>query len=101
MTKKVVGIHLVCRKDLNVEDLDDGYFKSGYWKIAERHARTAQYLALHESKSQQSYRQGVIEDWKRSEERPNRIIFYIKATDELKEWVGGGSGEKGYFWSDE
>jgi hypothetical protein len=43
----------------------------------------------------------MIESWERSEERPDRIIFYVKATDEPKEWMGGGAGEKGYFWSDE
>ena len=101
MPKKVVGIHLVCRKGLSVEDLGNGYFKSGHWKIAESSAKTAQYLALHESKNQSSYKQGIIEKWKGSEERPDRIIFYVKATDEPKEWVGDGTGEKGYFWSDE
>ncbi len=75
MTKNVVGIHLICRLDLNVEDFSNGHFKSGYWKISERHARTAQYLALHESKSQQSYRQGVIEDWERALERPSSNHF--------------------------
>ena len=101
MAKKVVGIHLVCRQRLRVEELGNGYFKSGHWKIAESRANTAQYLALHESKNQPSYKQGIIENWERSEERPDRIIFYVKATDEPKEWVGGGAGEKGYLWSDE
>lgn len=101
MAMNVAGIHLVCRKDLDVEDLGNGYFKSGHWKISEHRARTAQYLALHESKNQQSYKQGTIENWERSEERPDRIIFYVKATDQPKEWIGGGTGEKGYFWSDE
>ncbi len=101
MAKKVLGIHLVCRQDLNVEHLENGYFKSGDWKIAERHARTAQYLALHETKNQQSYRQGIIESWERSEEHPDRIIFCVKATNEPKEWVGSQAGEKGYCWSDE
>lgn len=101
MAKKVVGIHLVCRQGLNVEELGNGYFKSGHWKIAERRAETAQYLALHESKNQPSYKQGIIENWQRSKERPERITFYVKATNEQKEWVGSGAGEKGYFWSDE
>lgn len=101
MAKKVVGIHLVCRQRLRVEELGNGEFKSGHWKISESSANTAQYLALHESKNQPSYKQGIIEKWKRSEERPDRITFYVKATDEQKEWVGGGTGEKGYLWSDE
>lgn len=101
MAKKVLGIHLVCHQGLNVKDLANGYFKSGDWKIAEDHAKTAQYLALHERKNQPSYKQGIIETWEYSEEHPDRIIFYVKATDEEKEWVGGGAGEKGFFWSDE
>lgn len=101
MTKQVIGIHLVCRNSLNVTDSRDGYFYSGYWKIAEHHAKTAQYLALHESKAQQSYKQGVIKDWELSEQRPGRIIFHVKTTDTPYEWVGGGTGEKGYYWSDE
>ncbi len=101
MDKKVVGIHLVCRQGLNVEDLGNGKFKSGHWKISESSARTAQYLALHESKNQPSYRQGIIESWERSEERPDRLIFYVKATNEPKEWVGGGAGEKGFFRPEE
>jgi len=51
---KVLGIHLICHNNLNVEDLGNGYFKSGHWKIAESHPNTAQYLALRESKNQQS-----------------------------------------------
>lgn len=101
MPNKVVGIHLICHQGLNVKNLGNGYFKSGHWKIAEIHAKTAHYLALHESKNQPSYKQGIIESWERSEEHPDRIIFYVKATDEPKEWVGGGTGEKGYLWSDE
>jgi len=98
---KVLGIHLICHNNLNVEDLENGYFKSGHWKIAERHPNTAQYLALHESKNQQSYRQGIIESWERCSECPDRITFYVKATNEPVEWKGGGTGEKGYFWSDD
>jgi hypothetical protein len=98
MIKKVLGIHLVCRQDRNVDNLGDGYFKSGYWRIAERHAKTAKYLALHESKNQLSYRQGIIEDWKPDPERPGRIFFHIKATETTMKWVGDGYGEKGYYW---
>ncbi len=101
MSKKVVGIHLICPQGIDVEDLANGYFKSGHWKIDKIHAGSAQYLALHESKRQPSYKQGIIKTWEPSKERPDRLIFYVKATDEPKEWVGDGAGEKGYFWSDE
>lgn len=29
----------------------------------------------------------------------DRIVFYVKETQEAQEWVGAGTGEKGYFWS--
>lgn len=101
MPREVVGIHLICRNNLNVEDFGNGVFKSGQWKIAEHRANTARYLALHEGKNQLSYRQGAIERWERSPESPDRLIFYVKATDEPMEWKGKGTGEKGYCWSDD
>ena len=51
MPREVVGIHLVCRQGFDVEDLENGYFKSGHWKILESRARTAKYIALHESRN--------------------------------------------------
>ncbi len=96
--RKVVEIHLICREGLNVVDLGNEHFRSGYWKISERHAKTALYICLHESKNKTSYRQGLIENWERSEERPERIIFYAKAMNNPMEWVGNGAGEKGYRW---
>jgi len=104
--RKVLEIHVICHKNLNVKDLGHGYFKSGNWRVAECHAKRAKlekdvYLALHESKNQPSYRQGIIEDWEGCSEEPKRIIFEVKATDEPMEWKGGGTGEKGYFWSDD
>lgn len=100
MARKVSGIHLVCRNGLNVEELAGGRFKSGYWKVSEEAANTAQYLALHNQKNISSYKQGTIESWERSEAHNGRIIFYVKETEEPLEWRGDGTGEKGYYWSD-
>lgn len=97
MSRRVVGIHLVCRGGTNLEELGDGCFKSGYWKIAEQSASTAEYLALHENKNTPSYKQGIIKSYERYEDR---LIFYVKETETPKEWVGDGTGEKGYLWSE-
>ena len=34
MARKVLGIHFVCRSGLNIEELGDGRFKSGDWKVS-------------------------------------------------------------------
>lgn len=100
MDRKLLGIHLVCRNGFNVEELGDGRFKSGYWKVSEEAANTALYLALHNLKNISSYKQGTIESWERSNTHNGRIIFYVKETEEPLEWQGDGTGEKGYYWSD-
>ncbi len=100
MARKVLGIHFVCRNGLNVEELGDGRFKSGDWKVSEQVANTALYLALHDQKDNSSYKQGIIESWEHSDDDSNRIIFYVKKFDRPLEWVGDGTGEKGYCWSE-
>ncbi|MEA5470684.1 hypothetical protein [Spirulina sp. 06S082] len=101
MSRRVIGIHLVCRGGENVKDIGDGRFKSGYWKISEEVARNAEYLALHENKNTPSYIQGAIEGYGRIDDGSDRIFFYVRKTSEPKSWVGGGTGEKGYLWSDD
>lgn len=100
MARTVVGIHLVCHNGKNVTELGDGWFKSGNWYVSEDVARTAQYLALHENKNSLSYKQGEIKSYERWADNPDRLIFYVKETDECLVWVGDGAGEKGYLWSD-
>ena len=94
MARKVVGIHLVCRDGYNVTELGDGWFKSGNWRVGEEAARTAQYIALHETKNSPSYKQGEIKSHERCADDPKRLIFYAKETDESLDWVGGGTGER-------
>jgi hypothetical protein len=100
MSRRVLGIHLVCRGGTNLEELGDGWFKTGYWKIGEQPASTAEYLALHENKNTPSYKQGIIKSYERWFQSPDRLIFYVKETETPKEWVGDGTGEKGYLWSE-
>jgi hypothetical protein len=53
---RVVGMHFVCRNDLNVTDYGDGTFDTGFWKVSRAHCSMVEYVALHESRSTPSYR---------------------------------------------
>lgn len=105
----VVGYHFVCSKDRGVLAAGPGKFWSGSWVVAESNVRQSlkygAYLALHEAKVEQSYRQGRIIDYRISDremvDKSNQgIEFLIEETAQPLQWFGGGSGEKGYKWSD-
>jgi hypothetical protein len=96
---RVVGLHFVCRGALNIRDLPDGTFESGVWVVADQHARTAEYVALHESRSMPSYRQGRILGYRLVvHEGRTRLIFHVQPGPKTLPWVGEGSGEKGYCY---
>ncbi len=97
---RVIGLHFICRRDLNVTLLPDGTFETGVWVVAEKHANTAEYVALHESKTRGSYRQGRILSV-RSVEYEGRLrrIFHVQPESKSLAWVGDGAGERGYLWS--
>jgi hypothetical protein len=95
----VVGVHFVCDNDRNVTDHGNGTFDSGFWVVAKSHRPTIEYLALHSSRSSCSYRQGRVigaRDVKYGGKI--RTIFTVQATREPLDWVGNGSGERGYKW---
>jgi hypothetical protein len=111
----VGGYHFVCEHDRGVTEIGEGRFWSGSWRVAEINVRNSlrydAYLALHESRSDMSYRQGKILDFRRSPRDmvPNRevggeskieegIEFLVQQTDVPYTWVGEASGEKGYRW---
>jgi hypothetical protein len=95
----VRGLHFVCRNDLNVTDHGDGTFETGSWYVARQHAETAEYVALHESKAERSYRHGRILRWYTVlYEGKTRVVFVVCQEGPLREWVGDGAGEKGYAW---
>jgi hypothetical protein len=115
-TDVVTGYHFVCARDRGVSPAELGRFWSGSWVVAEGNVRNSlkydAYLALHESKADQSYRQGKILDYRRSardmlptdvlgasSRREVGIEFLVQETSEPYSWVGGGAGEKGYRWS--
>lgn len=109
----VVGFHFVCDRGRGVTNNDDGTFWTGTWVVAERNAaeslKNNGYVALHESKSDLSYLQGTIKQWRRSDrensysgqpaKRETGIEFLITPTTAPLKWTGYGAGEKGYNWS--
>jgi len=96
---KVIGMHFVCRDDLNVTDRGDGTFETGYWAVASKHCETVEYVALHEAKDQLSYRQGRVIDWFTVDYGGrDRVVFVVREHGPARPWNGGGSGEKGYDW---
>jgi hypothetical protein len=104
----VAGYHFVCARDRGVTVQDNGMFSSGSWKVsravAELSLRYGAYIALHESKDLDSYRQGqivgfIIADREMVDKENLGIEFIARTTSEPRKWVGAGSGEKGYLWT--
>ena len=110
----VIGFHFVCAKEQGVTHNADGTIWTGTWVIAQAHAERAakvgSYVALHESKAGPSYLQGTIKDFRISKRERSYaeghvaqtefgIDFLFAPNNTPYEWVGDGSGEKGYAWS--
>ncbi|MDP5018409.1 MAG: hypothetical protein NWQ43_14100 [Dolichospermum sp.] len=103
---RVAGIHVICKDRLSVERLDHGYFRSGHWWVAKKHITKEKldkgiYFALHESKKELSYLEGIIEEWEQSSEDPKRIIVKFQPMSNPMKWNGKSAGEKGYLWLDD
>jgi len=111
----VVGYHFVCDQGRGVTEANDGCFWSGSWVVAESHVQRSleygAYVALHAARNELSYRQGKIINFRKSPrdmlattvqgEHPQireGIEFLIQETNEPYQWVGDGTGEKGYMW---
>jgi hypothetical protein len=98
---RVVGMHFVCHGDLNVTDYGDGTFDTGFWKVARHHCPSVEYVALHESRSTPSYRHGRVIRWRVVEKKGfPRVVFTVLQDESPRQWVGSGTGEKGFLWSD-
>lgn len=76
---------------------------------AERAVKVEAYVALHAAKSEPSYLQGIVRDWRVQRREPTYaegqtaktefgIDFLMELTDKPRQWQGDGSGEKGYFY---
>ena len=104
----VVGYHFVCGRDLGVTQVGGGQFWSGSWVVAEERVEKSllagAYLALHEAKSEPSYRQGTIVGFRKAPrdmvaKRNEGIEFLVESNASPVAWVGDAAGEKGYKWA--
>lgn len=100
----VSGYHFVCDKDFGVIDLGDGRFWTGSWVVTEANLdqslSAGAYLALHQSKTQPSYRQGKIVGYRRaSGDGDDAVEFLVDAAPKSRAWIGAGSGDTGYKWA--
>lgn len=101
-SQSVVGIHLICRDNLNVVSLPEGRFETRRWVLDRRHLKPGEvYVALHEHRKDLSYRQGVLIDWAADRQEPDRVVLTVRATDDPLVWVGDAAGEKGLARGDE
>lgn len=92
-------MHFVCRTSQHVVELAGGEFDTGFWKVASKNADTVEFIALHGSKTQLSYRQGAVVRKRLDDHNGSpRFVFTVRPTSENVEWEGMGTGEKGYFW---
>ncbi len=103
----VTGFHFVCDADRGVTMNPDGTFWSGVWVVDEAHAANAPnvgaYLALHKTRGAASYRQGLVRDWRKATRNiaaktEDGIEFLVEPMEQPYDWVGAGTGEKGYQW---
>lgn len=103
-TSPVVGFHFKCVADYEVTPAENGRFWSGVWVVDDALCQPAielrGYVALHDSKREQSYRQGRIVGWRldvRSKGKTKRgVSFLLEPLPHPFDWFGKGSGEKGY-----
>ena len=103
---ELLEAHFVCRQRRRVEDKGDGTFSTGEWVINPRHIKQGLVFALHETRAQSSYLQGVVErtinirqDKKPSGRVMRRVELLVRKTPASLPWRGRGSGEKGFVWS--
>ncbi|WP_315723166.1 MULTISPECIES: hypothetical protein [unclassified Bradyrhizobium] len=101
----VIEYHFVCRNDRGVTFNPDGTFWSTSWVVGEdvlrKSLRYGPKLALHTSKTEPSYRQGKITDYRRVDDFADgkvesRIDFLVVPDNTPLDWAGAGTGEKGY-----
>jgi hypothetical protein len=110
----VIGFHFVCDRGRGVTKESERTVWTGTWVVdkmhAEKAAKNGAYVALHAAKSEPSYLQGTVIDWRvnkrerqYAEGQPAKsdtgIDFLIEITNMAYQWVGDGSGEKGYAWA--
>ncbi|MCJ8145084.1 hypothetical protein MKI84_19345 [Ancylobacter sp. A5.8] len=104
----VSQFHFVCEGGRGVTSDGEGFFWTGSWIVPEEEViksmRAGAKLALHNSRSEASYRQGKILDYRKTpqdviKKRNVGIEFLVAADDVALSWSGDGTGEKGYKWA--
>jgi hypothetical protein len=101
----VLEYHFVCPGNAGVKvNLDETFWTTG-WVISEDVLRRSlphhPRLALHETRKDMSYRQGLIVEYRRSDEVANGVVtrkIDLRVEPEIgpMKWAGTGTGDKGY-----
>jgi hypothetical protein len=91
-------IHLICKDGLHLTCLPDGRFTTGVWLVGPAAAKQAQRVALHRSRAEPSFLQGVrLRSVAGEVEGKRRFTFEVQADGAPVTWpAGGGAGEKAY-----
>ena len=97
---KVREIHIVCNKiknggPLNVRDVSDQYFVSGFWRVNNDHLRHGVIFALHKTQKSPSFLQGVIEDAEKIK-KGGRVEIRVRRTPTPLICLGPWVREKAY-----
>jgi hypothetical protein len=108
-SRPVLGFHFVCPMELDVR-WDGSHFRTGIWAVKKKRVLTGMkigaYVALHESKSKPSYRQGRIMSYE-IKPRPGKRIpygidFLVEPFNDPRSWPdGGGAGEKAFYYGED
>lgn len=101
----VSAFHFVCENDRGVSMDGERFFWTGFWIVPEdeviKAVKSGARLALHKSRTEPSYRQGKILDYRIAPEDAGKkrnvgIEFLVAADDAALAWAGEGADEKGY-----
>jgi hypothetical protein len=104
--RRLLEAHFICRQGRRVKYHSNGTFTTGEWVMNPAHIWQELVFALHETKAQSSYLQGVVvrvtnirRDRKSSGRVLRRVELLVRRTPASLPWRGRGSGEKGFVWS--
>ena len=98
----VKTIHLICPREMHIEDIGYGHFVTSAWVVSAHNASTAEFVALHGKKCELSYLQGRITSWQRipwhTGSHPMRIRFQFDTNNVAPvRWPAtGGTRERAY-----
>jgi hypothetical protein len=100
----VKEIHLVVNKvddngdALNVHDITETHFTSGFWRIARKHLQNDIVIALHRKKAVESFLQGVLEGSKTAGKgHAGAVELVVRRTNQPLQWRGSGARDRAYW----